>query len=93
MFTYVRPLAIAAWLAMSAGIIHGQGAGYWHTSGNKLFDSNNVQVRIAGVTLTSESYNGSIAPGATVSGIGFNASYSGTNSVPTTFMLNGTRCQ
>jgi endoglucanase len=27
----------------------GQGAGYWHTNGNKLLDSNNQQVRIAGV--------------------------------------------
>ena len=46
-----------------------------------------------GVTLSSMSYNGTIAAGATVSGIGFNAIYSGTNTAPTVFYLNGVRCQ
>ena len=47
----------------------------------------------ASVTLSSLSYNGSIAPGATASGIGFNAAYSGTNAAPAVFYLNGVRCQ
>jgi mannan endo-1,4-beta-mannosidase len=44
-------------------------------------------------TLTNESWNASIAVGATISGIGFNANYSGSNPAPTAFYLNGTRCQ
>ena len=46
----------------------------------------------ANVTLTNESYNGQIAPGATVNGIGFNASYHGTNTAPSAFYVNGTLC-
>jgi hypothetical protein len=44
------------------------------------------------VTLTNESYNGQIAEGATLSGIGFNASYHGSNTAPSAFYLNGTLC-
>ncbi len=45
------------------------------------------------VTVTNLSYNGTIAPGATLSSPpGFNGSWSGTNSVPTSFTLNGVRC-
>lgn len=44
------------------------------------------------VVLTNASWNGSIAPGATVTGIGFNANYSGTNTNPTVFYLNGVPC-
>lgn len=29
--------------------MYGQGTGYWHTSGNRILDANNKQVRIAGV--------------------------------------------
>ena len=47
----------------------------------------------AAVTLASMSYNGSIAAGATLSGIGFNANYTGANLLPTAFFLNGVRCQ
>jgi endoglucanase len=32
-----------------AVMAHAQGAGYWHTSGNQILDSNNQPVRIAGV--------------------------------------------
>jgi sugar lactone lactonase YvrE len=46
----------------------------------------------ANVTFTSESYNGQISPGGTASGIGFNASYSGSNPTPATFSVNGTAC-
>jgi N-acetylneuraminic acid mutarotase len=47
----------------------------------------------ANATLTYESYNATIAPGATISGIGFNASYSGTNTAPSAFSVNGTLCK
>src|SRR5258707_5144389 len=43
------------------------------------------------VTVTNLSYNGTLAPGATVNP-GFNASWSGTNTSPTAFTLNGTAC-
>lgn len=46
----------------------------------------------ANATLNSESYNGQLNPGATASGIGFNASYKGTNSAPPAFYVNGTLC-
>jgi chitodextrinase len=43
------------------------------------------------VTLTNETYNSSIAPGATVN-FGFNASHPGTNPRPQSFTVNGTAC-
>jgi large repetitive protein len=42
--------------------------------------------------LTYESYNATIAAGSTLSGIGFNGSYSGSNPSPTAFYVNGTLC-
>ncbi len=36
-------------LALLAPCAWGQGAGYWHTSGNKILDSNGTEVRIAGI--------------------------------------------
>ncbi|MEU0671186.1 glycoside hydrolase family 6 protein [Streptomyces lavendulocolor] len=45
----------------------------------------------AAVTARNVSYNGSLATGGSTS-FGFNASYSGTNAVPTTFKLNGVTC-
>ncbi len=67
----------------------------WAYSGNQLLNqswnstySQNGQV----VTLANASWNNSIAPGATQSGIGFNAAYSGSNPSPSTFYLNGTLC-
>ena len=47
----------------------------------------------ANAKLTNASYNAAIAPGATISGIGFNASYSGANTAPAAFSLNGTLCK
>ena len=45
------------------------------------------------VSVTNLSYNGSIAPGATVSSPpGFNGTWNGTNAVPTSFTLNGVAC-
>jgi hypothetical protein len=47
----------------------------------------------ANVTVTNESYNGSIPPNGSLSGIGFNGTWNGsTNAVPTAFSLNGTAC-
>jgi cellulose 1,4-beta-cellobiosidase len=43
------------------------------------------------VTVKSLSYNGALATNASTS-LGFNGSYSGTNTAPTTFTLNGTTC-
>jgi endoglucanase len=43
-------LILAAWcLAWAAVPASAQGAGYWHTSGNQILDSNNQPVRIAGI--------------------------------------------
>ncbi len=44
------------------------------------------------VTVTNLSYNGTLAPGATVNP-GFNASWNGTNTNPTAFTLNGVACK
>lgn len=47
----------------------------------------------ANVTVNNESYNGSIAAGASLTGIGFNGTWNGsTNAVPTAFSLSGTAC-
>lgn len=47
----------------------------------------------ANVTITNVSYNGSIAAGATLGAPpGFNGSWSGSNTVPTSFKLNGVLC-
>jgi len=47
----------------------------------------------ANVTVNNEPYNGSIAAGATLSGIGFNGTWNGTtNAIPAAFSLNGTAC-
>lgn len=45
------------------------------------------------VVLTNANWNGTIAAGSTLSGIGWNANYSGANSTPTLFYVNGTLCQ
>jgi endoglucanase len=45
------------------------------------------------VTVSNESYNGTVAAGGSVQGVGFVGSYSGTNSVPTNFTLNGVACK
>jgi mannan endo-1,4-beta-mannosidase len=43
------------------------------------------------VTATNLSWNGTIAPNGSVS-IGFNGTYSGTNTAPSVFTLNGGTC-
>ena len=47
----------------------------------------------ANVTVTNLSYNGSVAAGATYTGLGFNGAWNGTtNAAPTSFSINGTVC-
>ena len=47
----------------------------------------------ANVTVKNEPYNGSVAAGGTLSGIGFNGTWNGsTNAVPASFAVNGTVC-
>jgi len=46
----------------------------------------------ANVKFTYESYNATIAAGSTLSGTGFNGTWSGTNTAPTAFYVNGTLC-
>jgi hypothetical protein len=68
----------------------------WAWPGNQaLTQSWNANYTQSGpnVTLTDMSYNKQIAAGATLTGVGFNASYSGANPAPTAFYVNGTRCQ
>ncbi|MGW3913807.1 glycoside hydrolase family 6 protein [Streptomyces sp. NPDC005070] len=55
---------------------------YWNT---KLTQSGTA------VTANNESYNGTLSAGGSVS-FGFNGSYSGTNTIPTTFTLDGVTC-
>ncbi|HVQ95300.1 MAG TPA: cellulose binding domain-containing protein, partial [Mycobacteriales bacterium] len=43
------------------------------------------------VSLTNVSYNGTIAPGGSTN-MGFQATYSGTNTNPSAFSLNGAAC-
>lgn len=43
-------------------------------------------------TLKNVSYDASIAPGQTISGIGFNGTFTNSNAAPTGFNLNGTLC-
>jgi cellulose 1,4-beta-cellobiosidase len=43
-------------------------------------------------TVTSLSYNGSIATGGTATGMGFNGNWTGSNTNPTSFTLNGVTC-
>ncbi|MGW9438747.1 cellulase family glycosylhydrolase [Streptomyces sp. NPDC055607] len=63
-----------------AGQVVGQGwGGKWSQSG-------------ADVTVVNESWNGSLATGAKVTG-GFVASWSGTNTAPAAFALNGVPCE
>jgi endoglucanase len=49
----LRAAAMTATLAFAAAFVapfaSAQGAGYWHTSGNKILDSNGAEVRMAGV--------------------------------------------
>jgi cellulose 1,4-beta-cellobiosidase len=66
----------------------------WSYAGNQKVTSGwNAKISQSGadVTVANESYNGSLATGASAS-FGFNGSYSGTNAVPATFTLDGVTC-
>jgi cellulose 1,4-beta-cellobiosidase len=66
----------------------------WSYAGNQKitnFWNSKISQNGADVTAANESYNGTLASGGSVS-FGFNGSYSGTNSVPATFTLDGVTC-
>ncbi|MDQ2812729.1 MAG: glycoside hydrolase family 6 protein [Actinomycetota bacterium] len=67
--------------------------GYTYSGNQQLTQgwSGNWSQSGAHVTVTNESYNGSLGTGASTQ-IGANFSYSGTNTSPTTFTLNGVTC-
>jgi hypothetical protein len=44
------------------------------------------------ITVTNLSYDATIAPGSTLSSVGFLGSWNGTNTAPTSFTLNGVAC-
>jgi hypothetical protein len=59
---------------------------------SSLWNGNEIQSG-ANVTVTSESYNGSIPAGGSLTGVGFNGTWNGaTNAIPASFSLNGTAC-
>jgi cellulase/cellobiase CelA1 len=45
------------------------------------------------VTVDSLSYNGSVPVGSSYNGVGFTANYSGTNTAPSAFTINGVACR
>ena len=54
----------------------------------------NVTQSGANVSITNESYNGSIGSGGSYSGMGFNGTWNNaTNATPTSFAVNGVACQ
>ncbi|MEW1824933.1 glycoside hydrolase family 6 protein [Streptomyces sp. NPDC088196] len=66
----------------------------WSYAGNQKVTSGwNAKISQSGtaVTAANETYNGSLGTGSSVS-FGFNASYSGSNALPTTFTLDGVTC-
>ncbi|WP_210584939.1 glycoside hydrolase family 6 protein [Streptomyces sp. GESEQ-35] len=66
----------------------------WSYAGNQTI-TNGWNAKLsqngAAVTAANESYNGTLATGGSIS-FGFNASYSGSNALPTTFTLDGVTC-
>ncbi len=68
----------------------------WTFANGQTFQSlwNGIETqRGANVTVTNENYNGSVAAGGSVTGVGFNGNWNGTtNAVPTNFAINGTAC-
>jgi hypothetical protein len=67
----------------------------WTWAGNQSVTQSwnaNYSQNGTSVTLTNESYNATIAAGATLTGVGFDASYSGSNPAPASFYINGTLC-
>ncbi|GAA5077984.1 glycoside hydrolase family 48 protein [Thermocatellispora tengchongensis] len=66
----------------------------WTFAGNQrvtnMWNASHTQ-SAATVTATNAPYNGNLATGASVT-VGFNGTYSGTNTNPTSFALNGVTC-
>ncbi|WP_189082351.1 glycoside hydrolase family 9 protein [Mangrovihabitans endophyticus] len=64
-----------------------------YTGGQRVSDAWSATVTQSGsqVTARNASWNGSLAPGATVS-FGFNGTHTGTNPPPASFAFNGTAC-
>jgi hypothetical protein len=59
---------------------------------SSLWNGNETQSG-SNVTVTNESYNGSVPAGGSVTGMGFNGTWNGsTNTVPTNFAVNGVAC-
>ena len=68
----------------------------WTYAGNQAINQSwngNYSQSGKAVAITNASWNGPIAAGATLSGIGWNANYSGGNASPTVFYLNGVLCR
>ncbi|MFJ8790362.1 glycoside hydrolase family 6 protein [Streptomyces sp. NPDC102462] len=66
----------------------------WSYAGNQTASSGwNAKISQSGKTVTAanESYNGTLGTGGSIS-FGFNASYSGSNALPTAFTLDGVTC-
>ncbi|MER5572306.1 glycoside hydrolase family 6 protein [Streptomyces massasporeus] len=66
----------------------------WSYAGNQKVTNGwngKISQNGADVTVANEGYNGNVASGGSVS-FGFNGTYSGTNSVPATFTLDGVTC-
>jgi PKD repeat protein len=67
----------------------------WNWAGNQKvtqFWNSKVTQKGKAVTMKNETWNAAIGAGASVTGIGFNATYSGTNSKPAAFAINGKSC-
>ncbi|MFZ1085262.1 MAG: glycoside hydrolase family 6 protein [Terracidiphilus sp.] len=78
------PTAITSW-TLTWSFANGQTV-------SSLWNGNVIQSG-ANVTVTNQSYNGSIAAGGSLTGVGFNGTWNGvTNAIPTAFSLNGTAC-
>jgi len=78
------PTAITSW-SLAWSFANGQTV-------SSLWNGNVIQSG-ANVTVTNQSYNGSIAAGGSYTGVGFNGTWNGsTNAIPTSFSLNGTAC-
>ena len=68
----------------------------WTYAGNQAINQSwngNYAQSGKAVSISNASWNGSIAAGTTLTGIGWNANYSGTNASPTAFYLNGVLCK
>lgn len=66
----------------------------WSYAGNQKVTNGwngKISQNGADVTVANEGYNNNLASGGSVS-FGFNGTYSGTNSVPATFTLDGVTC-